>query len=109
MPYAAREYLLMTTPYFVPSDDLLHVARQPASAAWMSVYYPCLAKRFTARRLGQSRAFSELLAAGVKIISSKAAVTYQKRAGRWWRTEFGAGTVNSITRSLWLTSRDYAS
>lgn len=22
--YAAREYLIMTTPYFVPSDDLLH-------------------------------------------------------------------------------------
>ncbi|MEN1572377.1 hypothetical protein AAIJ07_34500, partial [Pseudomonas aeruginosa] len=38
--YSAREYLIMTTPYFVPSDDLLHAIctaapRPPTtSSAW---------------------------------------------------------------------------
>ncbi len=44
----------MTTPYFVPSDDLLHAFARRRSAGWMSVL-SFREKMIDAGRLGQSR------------------------------------------------------
>ncbi len=67
----------MTTPYFVPSDDLLHAICTAAQRGGECQYYPARKMIHCARRLGQSRLFSELLAAGVKIYQFGRAVTYQ--------------------------------
>ncbi|KAI3492669.1 hypothetical protein L1887_42723 [Cichorium endivia] len=66
--YSAREYLIMTTPYFVPSDDLLHAI---CTAAQRGVDVSIILPRKNDSLLvgWASRAFfSELLAAGVVIM-----------------------------------------
>ncbi len=71
--YAAREQLIMTTPYFVPSDDLLHAI---CTAAQRGVDVSIIVPRENDSMMVRwaSRAFfTELLNAGVKFISLKAA------------------------------------
>ena len=65
--YSAREYLIMTTPYFLPSDDLLHAILHGGATRGGCQYYPS-AKNDSMLVGWASRAFfTELLAAGVKI------------------------------------------
>lgn len=76
--YSAREYLIMTTPYFVPSDDLLHAI---CTAAQRGVDVSIIMPRKNDSLLvgWASRAFfSELLAAGVKIYQFEGGLLHTK-------------------------------
>ena len=91
--YSAREQLIMTTPYFVPSDDLLHAI---CTAALRGVEVSIIVPRDNDSMMVRwaSRAFfSELLEAGVKIISSKAACCIPRAC--WW-TASSAWSAPSI-------------
>lgn len=80
--YSAREYLIMTTPYFVPSDDLLHAI---CTAAQRGVDVSIIMPRKNDSLLvgWASRAFfSERWPQALKFISSKAGC-YTPRAC-WW-------------------------
>lgn len=71
--YSAREYLIMTTPYFVPSDDLLHAI---CTAAQRGVDVSIILPRKNDSLLvgWASRAFSlSCWQLALKFISSKAA------------------------------------
>lgn len=98
--YAAREYLIMTTPYFVPSDDLLHAICTAAQRGVdVSIILP--RKMIHCSSTGPVAPFQRVTGGGRENLSvRRRAVAYQKRAGRW-RTEL-VGTVNLDMRSLWL-------
>lgn len=87
--YSAREYLIMTTPYFVPSDDLLHAI---CTAAQRGVDVSIILPRkndscWSAGPVAHSLQNCWLL--GLKIYQFEERVTaYQERAGRW-RTKSG--------------------
>ena len=104
--YSAREYLIMTTPYFVPSDDLLHAI---CTAAQRGVDVSIILPRKNDSMLvgWASRAFfTELLAAGVKIYQFEGGLLHTK--GVLVDGELSlVGTVNLDMRSLWLKFRDY--
>ncbi|WP_192456904.1 cardiolipin synthase [Musicola keenii] len=99
--YSARQQLIMTTPYFVPSDDLLHAictAAQrgvdvniivPYKNDSMMVGWAC--KAF----------FSELLAAGAHIYLFKDGLLHTKSVLVDGQLSL-VGTVNLDMRSLWL-------
>ncbi|KJT86800.1 cardiolipin synthetase, partial [Salmonella enterica subsp. enterica serovar Heidelberg str. 670102-3] len=99
--YAAREYLIMTTPYFVPSDDLLHAI---CTAAQRGVDVSIILPRKNDSLLvgWASRAFfSELLAAGVKIYQFEGGLLHTKSVLVDGELSL-VGTVNLDMRSLWL-------
>ena len=99
--YSAREQLIMTTPYFVPSDDLLHAI---CTAALRGVDVSLIVPQKNDSLLvgWASRAFfTELLAAGVKIYQFSDGLLHTKSVlvdGELCLV----GTVNLDMRSLWL-------
>ncbi|BDH45647.1 cardiolipin synthase A [Salmonella enterica subsp. enterica serovar Choleraesuis] len=99
--YAARECLVMTTPYFVPSDDLLHAI---CTAAQRGVDVSIIIPRKNDSLLvgWASRAFfTELLAAGVKIYQFEGGLLHTKSVLVDGQLAL-VGTVNLDMRSLWL-------
>lgn len=99
--YAARKNLVLTTPYFVPSDDLLHAI---CTAALRGVNVSLiLPKKNDSLLVGwASRAFfAELLAAGVRIYQFEGGLLHTKSVLVDDELSL-VGTVNLDMRSLWL-------
>lgn len=99
--YSAREQLIMTTPYLVPSDDLLHAI---CTAAYRGVEVSIIVPRHIDSLLVRwaSRAFfGELLAAGVKIYQFEGGLLHSKSILVDGQLSL-VGTVNLDMRSLWL-------
>lgn len=91
----------MTTPYFVPSDDLLHAI---CTAAQRGVDVSIILPRKNDSLLvgWASRAFfTELLAAGVKIYQFEGGLLHTKSVLVDGELSL-VGTVNLDMRSLWL-------
>ncbi|NDJ57871.1 cardiolipin synthase [Enterobacteriaceae bacterium 4M9] len=99
--YAAQKHLVMTTPYFVPSDDLLHAICTAAQRGVdVSIIVPY--KNDSLLVGWASRAFfSELLAAGVKIYQFEGGLLHTKSVLVDGQLSL-VGTVNLDMRSLWL-------
>lgn len=99
--YSAREQLTMTTPYFVPSDDLLHaICTASHRGVDVSIIVP---RRNDSVLVGwASRAFfAELLDAGVKIYQFEDGLLHAKSVLVDGQLSL-VGTVNLDMRSLWL-------
>lgn len=99
--YSAQEQLVMTTPYFVPSEDLLHAI---CTAALRGVDVSLIVPRYNDSLLvgWASRAFfSELLEAGVKIYQFEDGLLHTKSILIDGQLSL-IGTVNLDMRSLWL-------
>ncbi|WP_294906471.1 cardiolipin synthase [Tatumella sp. UBA2305] len=99
--YSAREELVMTTPYFVPSDDLLHaICTAALRGVNVSLIVP---KKNDSLLVGwASRAFfNELLDAGVKIYQFSDGLLHTKSVLVDGELSL-VGTVNLDMRSLWL-------
>ncbi|AHF74044.1 cardiolipin synthetase [Candidatus Sodalis pierantonius str. SOPE] len=99
--YAAREQLVMTTPYLVPSDDLLHAI---CTAAQRGVEVHIIVPRHNDSMLvgWASRAFfAELLEAGVLIHKFEGGLLHTKSVLVDGQLSL-VGTVNLDMRSLWL-------
>ena len=99
--YSAQQQLVMTTPYFVPSDDLLHAI---CTAAWRGVEVIIIVPRHNDSLLvgWASRAFfAELLEAGVKIYQFEGGLLHTKSVLVDGQLSL-VGTVNLDMRSLWL-------
>ncbi|MXP56191.1 cardiolipin synthase [Pantoea sp. Mhis] len=99
--YSAREQLIMTTPYFVPSDDLLYAI---CIAAQRGVEVNIILPLYNDSILVDwaSRAFfSELLEAGVKIYQFENGLLHTKSVLVDKQLSL-VGTVNLDMRSLWL-------
>lgn len=99
--YSAREQLIMTTPYFVPSDDLLHAICTAAQRGVdVSIIVP---KKNDSMMVGwASRSFfAELLEAGVKIYQFEGGLLHTKSVLVDGQLSL-VGTVNLDMRSLWL-------
>ncbi|WP_127960060.1 cardiolipin synthase [Serratia microhaemolytica] len=99
--YSARQQLTMTTPYFVPSDDLLHAI---CTAALRGVEVSIILPRDNDSMMVRwaSRAFfSELLEAGVKIYQFEGGLLHTKSVLVDGQLSL-IGTVNLDMRSLWL-------
>ncbi|AEI74950.1 Cardiolipin synthase [Candidatus Moranella endobia PCVAL] len=99
--YAAREQLVITTPYLVPSDDLLHAI---CTAAQRGVEVHIIIPRHNDSILvgWASRAvFAELLEAGVFIHQFEGGLLHTKSVLIDCQLSL-VGTVNLDMRSLWL-------
>ncbi|MGV3344241.1 cardiolipin synthase [Enterobacteriaceae bacterium LUAb1] len=99
--YSARKQLIMTTPYFVPSDDLLHAI---CTAALRGVEVNIIVPRQNDSMMvgWASRAFfGELLDAGVKIYQFEGGLLHTKSVLVDDQLSL-IGTVNLDMRSLWL-------
>ncbi|MCR3755774.1 MAG: cardiolipin synthase A [Sodalis sp. Psp] len=99
--YAAREQLVITTPYLVPSDDLLHAI---CTAAQRSVEVHIIVPLHNNSMLvgWASRAFfAELLEAGVMIHQFEDGLLHTKSVLVDGQLSL-VGTVNLDIRSLWL-------
>lgn len=99
--YSARHQLTMTTPYFVPSDDLLHAI---CTAALRGVDVSIILPRdndSTMVRWASRDFFAELLAAGVKIYQFTDGLLHTKSVLVDGQLSM-VGTVNLDMRSLWL-------
>jgi len=99
--YSAREQLIMTTPYFVPSDDLLHAI---CTAALRGVEVSIIVPRdndSTMVRWASRSFFSELLEAGVRIYQFEGGLLHTKSVLVDGQLSL-VGTVNLDMRSLWL-------
>lgn len=99
--YSARSQLIMTTPYFVPSDDLLYAICTAAQRGVdVSLIVP---RRNNSMLVGwASRAFfTELLEAGVKIYQFVGGLLHTKSVLVDGQLSL-LGTVNLDMRSLWL-------
>lgn len=99
--YSARHQLIMTTPYFVPSDDLLHAICTAAQRGVdVSIILPH--KNDSVLVGWASRAFfNELFAAGVKIYQFQGGLLHTKSVLVDGQLSL-VGTVNLDMRSLWL-------
>jgi len=99
--YSARERLVMTTPYLVPSDDLLHAICTAAQRGVdVSIILPM--KNDSMMVGWASRAFfGELLEAGVKIYQFEDGLLHTKSILVDGQLSL-VGTVNLDMRSLWL-------
>lgn len=99
--YSARHQLIMTTPYFVPSDDLLHAICTAAQRGVdVSIILPH--KNDSVLVGWASRAFfNELFAAGVKIYQFHDGLLHTKSVLVDGQLSL-VGTVNLDMRSLWL-------
>lgn len=99
--YAARKTLVLTTPYFVPSDDLLHAI---CTAAQRGVAVTIILPQRNDSLLVSwaSRAFfAELLEAGVKVVLFNGGMLHTKSVLVDDQLSL-IGTVNLDMRSLWL-------
>nr|WP_156763243.1 cardiolipin synthase [secondary endosymbiont of Trabutina mannipara] len=99
--YAARKKLVITTPYLVPSDDLLYAI---CTAAQRGVKVHIIVPRYNDSLLVSwaSRAFfTELLEAGVHIYQFEDGLLHTKSVLVDGQLSL-VGTVNLDMRSLWL-------
>lgn len=99
--YLAREYLIMTTLYFVLSDDLLYAI---CTAAQRGVDVSIIFLRKNDLMLvgwASCAFFTELLAAGVKIYQFEGGLLHTKSVLVDGELSL-VGTVNFDMRSLWL-------
>ncbi|WP_295164502.1 cardiolipin synthase [uncultured Buchnera sp.] len=99
--YSARNELIMTTPYLVPSDDLLHAICTAAQrgvkvSIIIPLYHDSILVKWASRVF-----FSELLEAGVKIYQFKKGLLHSKSILIDQQLSL-IGTVNLDMRSLWL-------
>ncbi|WP_338882395.1 MULTISPECIES: cardiolipin synthase [Xenorhabdus] len=99
--FAARKQLILTTPYFVPSDDLMHaICTAAMRGVDVSIIVPSQNNSFLVR--WASRAFfSELLEAGVKIYQFEDGLLHTKSVLVDGQLSM-VGSVNLDMRSLWL-------
>ncbi|EFL92325.1 cardiolipin synthase 1 [Candidatus Regiella insecticola LSR1] len=101
--YAARQQLVMTTPYFVPSDDLLHAICTAAHRGVdVSIIVPHKNDSMMVRWASRSF-FAELLEAGVKIYQFEGGLLHSKSVLVDKQLSL-LGTANLDMRSLWLNS-----
>lgn len=99
--YAANSHLIMTTPYFVPSDELL-LAICTAAQRGVDVILIVPQKNDSLLVSWASRAFfTELLTAGVKIYQFTGGLLHSKSVLVDGQLSL-LGTVNLDKRSLWL-------
>ncbi|MXP67386.1 cardiolipin synthase [Pantoea sp. Aalb] len=99
--YSAHTQLIMTTPYFIPSDELLHAI---CTAAYRGVEVKIILPRYNDSVLvgWASRAFfTELLKAGVKIYQFEKGLLHTKSI-LVDKQLCLVGTVNLDMRSFWL-------
>ncbi|VFP87192.1 Cardiolipin synthase A [Candidatus Erwinia haradaeae] len=99
--FSARKKLIITTPYLIPSDDLLHAI---CIASYRGVDVSIVIPRHNDSLLVRwaSRAFfSELLEAGVKIYQFEGGLLHSKSILVDEQLSL-IGTVNLDMRSLWL-------
>ncbi|CAL4326333.1 cardiolipin synthase [Buchnera aphidicola] len=99
--YAARNELIMTTPYLVPSEDLLHAICTAAQrgvkvSIIIPLYHDSILVKWASRVF-----FSELLEAGVKIYQFKKGLLHSKSILVDQQLSL-IGTANLDMRSLWL-------
>ncbi|PHM47298.1 cardiolipin synthase [Xenorhabdus miraniensis] len=99
--FSAREQLILTTPYFVPSDDLMHaICTAALRGVDVSIIVPSQNNSFLVR--WASRAFfTELLEAGVKIYQFEDGLLHTKSVLVDGQLSM-VGSVNLDMRSLWL-------
>lgn len=99
--YSAREQLIMTTPYFVPSDDLLHaICTAALRGVKVSIIVPH-GNDSTMVRWASRAFFSELLETGVNIYQFTGGLLHTKSVLVDGQLSL-IGTVNLDMRSLWL-------
>ncbi|WP_299014413.1 cardiolipin synthase [uncultured Photobacterium sp.] len=99
--YQAKESIVITTPYFVPSENLLH-ALESAAERGISVHIVIPDKNDSVMVEWASRSFfTELLTAGVKIHRFHGGLLHTKSV-IIDNTHCLIGTVNLDMRSLWL-------
>lgn len=99
--YSARNELIMTTPYLVPSEDLLHAICTAAQrgvkvSIIIPLYHDSILVKWASRVF-----FSELLEAGVKIYQFKKGLLHSKSILVDRQLSL-IGTANLDMRSLWL-------
>ncbi|WP_343154497.1 cardiolipin synthase [Buchnera aphidicola] len=99
--YSSRNELIMTTPYLVPSDDLLHAICTAAQrgvnvSIIIPLYHDSVLVKWASRAF-----FSELLEAGVKIYQFKDGLLHSKSILVDRQLSL-IGTANLDMRSLWL-------
>lgn len=99
--FSARKQLIFTTPYFVPSDDLIHaICTAAMRGVEVLMVVPSRNNSFLVR--WASRAFySELLEAGVKIYQFNHGFLHTKSISIDGELSL-IGSVNLDMRSLWL-------
>ncbi|VFP86347.1 cardiolipin synthase [Candidatus Erwinia haradaeae] len=99
--FSARKKLIITTPYLIPSDDLLHaICIASYRGVDVSIIIPLHSDSLLVR--WASRAFfSELLESGVKIYQFKGGLLHSKSILVDEQLSL-IGTVNLDMRSLWL-------
>ncbi|VFP83221.1 cardiolipin synthase [Candidatus Erwinia haradaeae] len=99
--FSARKKIIITTPYLIPTDDLLHAICIAAHRGVdVSIIIPRYNDSFLVR--WASRAFfSELLEAGVKIYQFEGGLLHSKSILIDGQLSL-VGTVNLDMRSLWL-------
>ncbi|WWO95306.1 MAG: cardiolipin synthase [Candidatus Dasytiphilus stammeri] len=99
--FSARHAIIMTTPYFVPSDDLLHAlciaAQRGVDVSIILPYYNDSILVGWASRVF----FTELLKSGVKIYQFEGGLLHTKSVQIDGQLSL-IGTVNFDMRSLWL-------
>ncbi len=99
--YSAREELIITTPYFVPDDTLVHALKSAAlSGVKVKIYLPRHNDSKLADYAGRSF-YAELLLAGVEIHRFYDGLLHTKCVLIDCQTVL-LGTVNLDMRSLWL-------
>ncbi|MBW7983226.1 cardiolipin synthase [Enterobacillus tribolii] len=99
--YAARHQLVMTTPYFVPSDDLLHaICTAALRGVDVSIIVPMKNDSMMVGWASRSF-FAELLEAGVKVYQFEGGLLHTKSVLVDGQLSL-VGTVNLDMRSLWL-------
>lgn len=99
--YAARKQLIMTTPYLVPSDDLLHaICTAALRGVDVSIIVPYKNDSLMVGWASRSF-FTELLEAGVKIYQFQGGLLHTKSVLVDEELSL-VGTVNLDMRSLWL-------
>lgn len=99
--YSAREELIMTTPYLVPSEDLLYAICTAAQrgvkvSIIIPLYHDSILVKWASRVF-----FAELLEAGVKIYQFTKGLLHSKSILVDQQLSL-IGTVNLDMRSLWL-------
>ncbi|CAL4322259.1 Cardiolipin synthase A [Buchnera aphidicola (Protaphis terricola)] len=99
--YSAKNELIITTPYLVPSDDLLHAICTAAQrgvkvSIIIPLYHDSILVKWASRAF-----FSELLEAGVKIYQFKKGLLHSKSILVDHQLSL-IGTANLDMRSLWL-------
>ncbi|WP_434524688.1 cardiolipin synthase [Photorhabdus asymbiotica] len=99
--FSARKQLILTTPYFVPSDDLMNAICTAALRGVEVIIIVPRRNNFFLVRWASRAFFSELLNAGVKIYQFEDGLLHAKSVLVDGQLSM-VGSVNLDMRSLWL-------